>query len=281
MVECACACGCGQLRPKYDKKGRLRKYILYHHKLPKGGKGHPQLEETRKKISESHKGIELSEEHCRNISKSKKGQKSWCKGLKFSKEHRKKLSEAHKGIKNHNFGKPHSEQHRSKISDKLKGHAVSEDTRKTLSKKLKGRTLSKKHLINVIKANKNRTGENHPLWRGGISLEPYAPNFDDVLKKKIRERDNYTCNRCHKWGKMVHHIDYNKKNSDPSNLITLCVSCHMKTNYNRDYWIKYFNSTSLKLYPFVSRLNQVDVLGGYAFSIEGDQRSQIPQDNAS
>ncbi|TXH47080.1 MAG: HNH endonuclease, partial [Desulfurellales bacterium] len=34
----------------------------------------------------------------------------------------------------------------------------------------------------------------------------------------------------------VHHIDYDKKNSHPDNLIALCHSCHMKTNFNRSYW---------------------------------------------
>ena len=34
----------------------------------------------------------------------------------------------------------------------------------------------------------------------------------------------------------VHHIDYDKKNCVSNNLITLCIPCHMKTNYNRSYW---------------------------------------------
>ena len=39
----------------------------------------------------------------------------------------------------------------------------------------------------------------------------------------------------------VHHIDYNKKNCSPSNLITLCPGCHTKTtNYKREYFTKYF-----------------------------------------
>ena len=36
------------------------------------------------------------------------------------------------------------------------------------------------------------------------------------------------------------HIDYDKDNLDPKNLISLCKSCHMKTNHNRAYWINYF-----------------------------------------
>ena len=36
------------------------------------------------------------------------------------------------------------------------------------------------------------------------------------------------------------HIDYDKLNCNPDNLISLCNSCHSKTNYNRNYWINYF-----------------------------------------
>ena len=34
----------------------------------------------------------------------------------------------------------------------------------------------------------------------------------------------------------IHHIDYNKQNSSINNLITLCNSCHAKTNANRKQW---------------------------------------------
>ena len=37
-----------------------------------------------------------------------------------------------------------------------------------------------------------------------------------------------------------HHIDYDKNNLDPKNLISLCKSHHMKSNYNRETYIKFF-----------------------------------------
>ena len=43
-------------------------------------------------------------------------------------------------------------------------------------------------------------------------------------------------------GKERPPFDYNKKNCDPTNLITLCRFCHAKTNYNRNYWMNYFQS---------------------------------------
>ena len=38
--------------------------------------------------------------------------------------------------------------------------------------------------------------------------------------------------------------DYDKNNNKPENLISLCCSCHSKTNVKREYWIKYFQSVS-------------------------------------
>ena len=34
----------------------------------------------------------------------------------------------------------------------------------------------------------------------------------------------------------VHHIDYDKQNCSPTNLITLCNSCNARANFNRNYW---------------------------------------------
>lgn len=82
----------------------------------------------------------------------------------------------------------------------------------------------------------------NPCWRGGISYEPYMIDWNETLKRSIRERDHYVCKICSCNGWVVHHIDYNKKNCNPNNLITLCKSCHQKTNFNRNYWLNYFNN---------------------------------------
>jgi 5-methylcytosine-specific restriction endonuclease McrA len=75
---------------------------------------------------------------------------------------------------------------------------------------------------------------------------PYV--FDwNLIRKEIYKRDSWTCQECkiHCTDKGVtkiqcHHIDYNKHNNDTQNLITLCLGCHQPTNFNRDYWQKYF-----------------------------------------
>jgi len=87
-------------------------------------------------------------------------------------------------------------------------------------------------------------GENHPNWNGGSSTLPYPFGFNKVLKENIKKRDNHKCMICNKETQKlaIHHIDYNKNNIDLCNLISLCYSCHPKTNFNRENWIKFFDN---------------------------------------
>lgn len=89
-------------------------------------------------------------------------------------------------------------------------------------------------------------GDRHYMWNGGSTYEPYTPEFNMDLKVRIRERDNYSCGVCGKDLRNdridIHHIDYDKKNSVENNLIALCVKCHLRTNFNRDYWKIFFKS---------------------------------------
>lgn len=101
----------------------------------------------------------------------------------------------------------------------------------------------------VQKLRESHTGKLGPKssnWKGGLSFELYSPEFNKQLKYEIRKRDKFICQfpKCRRKenGKAhdCHHINYIKKDSKPENLITLCFSCHMKTNGNRDYWEAYF-----------------------------------------
>lgn len=86
-------------------------------------------------------------------------------------------------------------------------------------------------------------GPNHPNWNGGSSFEPYPTTFNRRFKRMIRERDGYVCQICGDYGKYVHHIYYDKQNDcvNPSDFVTLCHSCHSKTNFNREHWIALLN----------------------------------------
>ncbi len=94
-------------------------------------------------------------------------------------------------------------------------------------------------------------GKGNPAWQGGKSFEPYPLGWTNIYKEQIRLRDNYTCQLC---GKpeiencrrlSIHHIDYDKSNLNVNNLLSLCNSCHSKTNTNQDYWKEYFLEASV------------------------------------
>lgn len=91
-----------------------------------------------------------------------------------------------------------------------------------------------------------RKGEKNGRWLGGKSFEPYSSDWTDTLKESIRQRDSYLCQVCfssQEEGRAhaVHHIDYDKKNCNPLNLVTLCHSCHGKTTVgDRVFWKEYF-----------------------------------------
>lgn len=82
-------------------------------------------------------------------------------------------------------------------------------------------------------------GETHWNWQGGKSFELYPIEFKRA-KKIIRILYKETCQLCGEKGKDIHHVDYDKQNNNFSNLVCLCRSCHIKTNYDRETWKKFF-----------------------------------------
>ena len=176
-----------------------------------------------------------------------------------------------KTIKNMS-GRERTEGHKNNISKAKKGkkiHPPTMETRRKLSESQKGRVFTEEHKRNLIEGAKNRppvseetrrkyAGPNHHSWRGGISFEPYGTKFNNKLKRAIRERDGHICQYCRSPGKHVHHIDYDKNNNHPSNFITLCHSCHSKTNIHREIWETLFYSIVGGVPPF-ARVREVAV----------------------
>lgn len=105
-----------------------------------------------------------------------------------------------------------------------------------------GKKFSANHIENLRKSHRGKIGELSSNWKGGIQYEPYSTDWTETLKRSIRERDHYICQLCLNYGNAVHHIDYNKKNCNSDNLITLCISCNFKVNSNRIYWTNYFQN---------------------------------------
>jgi len=123
-------------------------------------------------------------------------------------------------------------------------------------------------------------GANNPSWNGGTSYELYGTEWTEALRRSIRERDYYTCQLCDKpqgdRAFPVHHTDYDKKNCDSSNLVTLCGKCYSNTNKNRTHWIEYFqrllaqksNECSIKYSLFIGRWQCIPTHEGHIALIE-------------
>jgi hypothetical protein len=105
------------------------------------------------------------------------------------------------------------------------------------------------------------TKEKMSIKAGGTGIPyenaEYPSEFTDELKESIRKRDNYKCQNCGiteeehliVLGKVlhIHHVDYDKKNCNKNNLLTLCNQCNIRANSNRDYWIKIYLTKAMEL----------------------------------
>jgi hypothetical protein len=89
------------------------------------------------------------------------------------------------------------------------------------------------------------TGENSHFWQGGVSFEPYCPLWTKELRRRIRSFFKNECVICGKTTKenkkqlCCHHVTYNKMSccdGKPVHFAALCVSCHARTNNNRERW---------------------------------------------
>lgn len=118
-------------------------------KLSEAHKGYQPSLETRRKLSESNKGRHVSAETRRKIGESfkrtyhnnpelRKKLSEVRKGIHPSPESCRKNSEAHKGANNWNYGKHQSAETRQKISESLKGRHLSIETRQKISEAEKG-----------------------------------------------------------------------------------------------------------------------------------------------
>ena len=97
--------------------------------LQEGGRGGLPSDETRRKMSDTHKGLCAGEKHPMF-------------GKHHSEESKKKLSETIKGEKHPFYGRHHSEESKQKMSESLKGKPKSEEHKKKLSKKVLQFTLN-------------------------------------------------------------------------------------------------------------------------------------------
>lgn len=205
-------------------------------------------EESRRKMSESHKGKKLPPEQVKKMVESRRGYRhsektikkmsDTKKGHKVSRETREKISKTKKGNcggqKHPLFGTHPSEATKKKLRDSHLGKHLPEEQRRKIGQSNIGhRALS---------------GENAPGWKGGISFEPYCPRFNNKFKERVRAFFGYQCVECGTPQinrKMhVHHVNFRKDACCIESVIplfvSLCDSCHAKSGYDREYWQEHF-----------------------------------------
>ena len=92
----------------------------------------------------------------------------------------------------------------------------------------KCQATSKLRKENALKAMRklDRSGKNNANYKDGRWM--YV-NYRDVLC----ELCGATENKGNKRSLCVHHIDEDRTNSDPKNLVTLCYSCHAKVHHRQ------------------------------------------------
>jgi len=85
----------------------------------------------------------------------------------------------------------------------------------------------------------NLAGDNSPNWKGGHTMDYGGSNWKSQ-RRKARERDNHTCQKCgvtkqpHGYKMDVHHkvpydmFDDPRMANDLKNLVTVCRPCHVK-----------------------------------------------------
>ena len=226
-----------------------------------------ELKELRKgKHWEEIYGIEKAKHARIKLSESNSGKKR-------SDEDRKKMSLDRKGIPwNERYGIETANRMREHNRNIQTGRIISQAAREAISKANSGTYESRfgKEKADKIKAKISEAfkGDKHPLWLGGKSFEPYGLDFNKELKKKIKERDG-CCMLCNlslnnlkllKRNTATHHVDYVKTNNLSQNLITLCIECHLPTNYNRNQWTTFFQSILKERYGYEYTQDQKIVL---------------------
>lgn len=203
-------------------------------------------------INKNHK---ICSKKCRNISKNRRKKElhpKFCidcgKERSYNSSSR-CFSCKSKGFLNPMYGKknPCKLEVKSKISQKLSGN---------LNPMFNVRRLGElAPTYGLIHSRESR--RKMSLSHGGTGI-PYQDKHDrsiftEQLKDEIRARDNHKCRLCFRTQEEnitligskldVHHIDYDKKNCNKDNLISLCKFCHSRTNFNRKYWKEYFLTT--------------------------------------
>jgi len=200
-------------------------------KLGRGwNKDIPCTEETKKKISESKKGVHISEEHKRKLSEFWKGKKKPPR----SEEHKRKLRESRRGYRP-------SEETKRKIGIASTGRKHSEKTKLRLKEINTGKHHSEETIKKLKESRKRIPIRN---YKGGIT--PINKRIRNSLeyelwRKSIWIKDNFTCAKYGTYGGdlVAHHInnfaEFPELQLSIDNGITLSLKAHIEFHNKYGY----------------------------------------------
>ena len=188
----------------------------------------------------------------------KKGQEPWNKNTKgvYSEAYREKISKGMKGRPSARKGVKLSDGTKAKIrkASKLQTNRSGPKSKPWSESRRKAQELfvSKPRVSKI----KNKRKRKHIMKSGN----KYHWLWTEI-RKLIYKRDNWICRECgakchNKIRINCHHIDYDTMNNSGDNLITLCTSCHMKTNYNRVKWALHFKTKKKEYKGNISLCNK-------------------------
>lgn len=262
-------------RARHIIKEQWRRNLSDAHKgqVPwnKGQKGvQKHSEETRRKIGEASRQRVHSEETRRKRSQSII--KLWEEGfydnpeirLNMSRSQKKRVAEhgpnrlgqkhtviAKKRMSDSARKRYEDPEERQRQSERTKQYMTNPETRKKLSEATTRLWQDPEFRSKVIE---KQSGPNAPNWQGGKSFEPYSTDFTTSIKERVRNRDNLTCVMCGK-GEILngrkldaHHIDSDKMNTDLSNLVSICRSCHNKLKGQKAIELEFVLATRAEEY---------------------------------
>jgi len=159
-----------------------------------------------------------------------------CNGKwRMSEEGRQRIKDSLKRLRATGWGKKH--RHPNWNSKEVPCTICSKQVLRSLSH-AQGRIVCSKECLSELRR-RDRLG---PDWRSGPRRKTGFYNLAGWkrVRQQILERDGFRCQLCHHTEEQsgfsleVHHIDRSTKNASPSNLITLCKSCHHGSRVNSE-----------------------------------------------
>ena len=222
LVSIECLCGCGQLTTK-------------GHRFISGHSARVSSEETREKQRQAVLGRPVSE-----VTREK---------LRVANTGKKRSAEIRQQLSLSRLGQVHSEESIKRQVISLSKFYDDPENRERQSKIMK--EVNRLNPSIGQRMSERRKGAGSAFYIDGRCSGDnysYSEDFKERLKELVRDRDGRQCQLCFVDEKEtkkkldVHHINYDRKNSELSNLISLCHPCHSKTNCNRDKWISLFQT---------------------------------------